>query len=444
MSHEKTNSTVKKAILILHLVFLLPLALIAQQSTKTLTEGNPNEAGISAERLKLLDAHIEKFVQEGHVPGGVFMLARKGKIVYNKSFGYQTLDKKKPYAKSDIFRLASMTKAFTTVSIMQLYERGKLGLDDPIFYYIPAFAKPVVLDKFNEQDSSFTTVPTKKAITIRHLLTHTSGITYGSFNPGKIQAVYEKTGANNFGLSHPKMTTADMANQMAKVPLIFEPGERYMYGLNMEILGRIVEVASGMSLSQYFQKNIFEPLGLKETHFYLPKNLHDRLVPVYTYNDKREMIMASDTDFGPILEYPRGKDNNHYAGGGGMSGSITDYAIFIQTLLNGGEYNGKRILSRKTIDVMTSDQMIVLNRTGKGYSKTPGMTYGLGFALFTEEARAASHKSPGTFEWGGYFNTKFFIDPEEEMIFVGMTQIVPFARPDFWDKMYAIIYGAVE
>ncbi|MEL7004193.1 MAG: serine hydrolase domain-containing protein, partial [Bacteroidota bacterium] len=333
---------------------------------------------------------------------------------------------------------------FTTVSIMQLYERGELSLDDPVFYYIPAFFKSVILDEFDESDSSFTTRPTKKKITIRHLLTHTSGITYPSFNPGKIQAVYAKSGANDFGLSHATMTTEEMANQLAKVPLVFEPGERYMYGLNMEILGRVIEVASGMSLSQYFKKNIFEPLGLTDTHFYLPQSLRSRLVPVYTYSQERKLIMAEDTEFGRILEYPKMKDNNHYAGGGGMSGTAMDYAIFIQALLNDGEYNGNRILSRKTIDIMTSDQMIVLNEKGNGFSNIPGITFGLGFSLLTEAARGVSHKSPGTYEWGGYFNTKYFIDPEEEMIFVGMTQIVPFARNDFWDRLNAIIYGAIE
>lgn len=435
----------KKSILLQIILFSFTTFLFAQNS-----EFNPpaipkvqNTSGISMEKLKLLDKHIESFVNQGHVPGGVFMMARRGKIVYNKSFGYQTLAKKKKYQLDNIFRLASMTKAFTTVSIMQLYEKGKLRLDDPIFYYIPAFKQSAVLDKFNEADSSFTTKPVQRPITIRHLLTHTSGITYGVFNPGKIQAIYEKMGANNFGLSA-DVTTEQMANQLAKVPLVFQPGEKYMYGLNMEILGRIVEVASGKKLNQYFKENIMMPLGIEDTGFYLPKSKYDRLVPVYTYDDKGKVIMAADTEFGKILEFPKRSDNNHYAGGGGMSGTAMDYMIFIQTLLNEGEYGGNRILSRKTIEVMTSDQLIVLNEKGNGYSKVPGITYGLGFALKTNEGTAHDHKSAGTYEWGGYFNTKFFIDPEEELVFVGMTQIVPFQRNDFWDKMYAIIYSSME
>ena len=439
----------KKSTSFLLIFFLFQISIFAQKGTTALIESTSSianiksKAGMSSEKLVLLDEHIQKFVDEGHVPGGVFLIARKGEIVYHKNFGYQTLAKKKPYQKDNIFRLASMTKAFTTVSIMQLFERGKLGLDDPIHYYIPAFAKSTILDEFNKADSSFTTTPASKPITIRHLLTHTSGITYGSFNPGKIQAVYEKMGAGTFGLSSDKMNTEQMVNQLAKVPLIFEPGTKYMYGLNMEVLGRIVEVVSGKPLNQYFRDNIFNPLELKDTDFYLPKSKHDRLVEVYTYDGNRKMIMASDTEFGALMEYPKMADNNHYAGGGGMSGTTMDYAIFLQALLNDGTYKGKRILSRKTIDVMTSDQLMLLNEKKTGYSNLPGVTYGLGFQLKTDAGQAWSHKSAGTYEWGGYFNTKFFIDPQEELIFVGMTQIVPFARPDFWDKMYAIIYGAI-
>lgn len=235
-----------------------------------------------------------------------------------------------------------------------------------------------------------------------------------------------------------------MVNQIAKVPLVFQPGEKYLYGLNMEILGRIVEVVSEKKLNQYFKENIMMPLGIEDTGFYLPKSKHDRLLPVYTYDENEKVIMAAETDFGKILGYPKKNDNNHYAGGGGMSGTAMDYMIFIQTLLNKGEYGGKRILSRKTIEVMTSDQLILLNEKGTGYSNIPGVTYGLGFALKTKEGIAYSHKSAGTYEWGGYFNTKFFIDTEEELVFVGMTQIVPFQRNDFWEKMYAIIYSSME
>ena len=408
-----------------------------------LAEVAPDKVGMSAKQLDLLDDHIQQYIDNGSMPGGVFLLARQGQIVYYKNFGHKDLEKTKPYQKDDIFRLASMTKALTTVSIMQLFEQGKLGLDDPIFYHIPAFAQSKVLDTFNEADSSYTTVPVKNPITIRHLLTHSSGITYGVFNPGKIQAVYEKNNANGFGLSHATMNTEEMVNTIATVPLVFQPGTQYMYGLNMEVLGRIVEVVSGMPLNKYFQANILDPLEMNDTRFYLPKDKHDRLVPIYSYNEQKQLVIA-DNSFGLDPNYPLQADNNHYAGGGGLSGTTMDYAKFVQALCNDGSYKGQRLLGRKTIDVMTSDQLPLLNAEGTGFSKLPGITYGLGFALKTDAGSAWTAKTPGTYEWGGAFNTKFFIDPVEDITFVGMTQIIPFTRPDFWDRMYSIIYGAVE
>jgi len=432
-----------KKLLLVTSVILYSFSLCFTQGNydRLITNSNAEIVGISEERLNLLDAHIQKYIDNGTLPGGVFMVMRKGNVVYNKAFGQKSMDGNDPYKKDDIFRLASMTKAVTTVSIMQLYEQGKLGLDDPIFYYIPEFAKPVVLDEYNAADTSYTSVPANKPITIRHLLTHTSGITYGAFNPGKIQAIYQKAGANAFGLSHMEMNTQQMAAQIAKVPLVFHPGEKYMYGLNMEVLGRIVEVVSGESLAQYFKNHIFDPLGMKDTWFYQPKENHDRLVPVYAYNNQAKKLFVNPD---PNLNYPNMEDPNHYAGGGGLSGTANDYAIFIQALVNGGIYKDARILSRKTIEVMTSDQLLSLKAMGGGYSPLPGLTYGLGFQLKTKEGSALGHKSPGTYEWGGVFNTKFFIDPAENLTFVGMTQVLPFTRPDFWDRMYAIIYGSIE
>jgi len=400
---------------------------------------------ISTERLALLDQHIEKYINDGLLPGGTFLVARKGQTVYHKSFGHQDDAKTVPYNNDDIYRLASMTKAVTTISIMQLYELGKLGLDDPIHYYIPAFKDSKVLDTFNPADSSYTTVPANSPITIRHLLTHTSGITYGLFNPGNIQMMYAKLGANGFGLFHDEMTTEQMANRLGTIPLVFQPGERYMYGLNMELLGRIVEVVSGMPLNKYFRNKIFDPLEMNDTYFYLPQDRHSRLVPFYVYDQSGKLVNATTQMMGGMnVDYPKKKDNNHYAGGGGLSGTATDYAKMIQALCDGGTYKGRRILGRKAIEVMTSDQLPLLNVKGTGYSPLPGLTYGLGFMLKTEAGSAWSAKSPGTYEWGGAFNTKFFIDPSEELIFVGMGQVFGYQRPDFWERLYTIIYGSLE
>lgn len=416
----------------------------AQHPSNVLAEGAPELVGVSEKRLQLLDQFIQDYVNKGYVPGGVFLVARDNQIVYNKTFGFRSTDRKVPYKKDDIFRICSMTKAITSVAIMQLYEEGKLGLDDAVQDYIPAFKQTQVLDTFNEKDSTYTTVPQKSPVTIRHLLTHTSGIAYGDFYPGKIQAVYKKNNMLGVGLSHPSWTTEEFVNRLAAVPLAFQPGDRFMYGLNVDVLGRVIEVVSGEKLSDYFRKHIFEPLGMKDTWFYLPKEKQARLVPIYGYDagDKFELVTNDPLVSNP--DYPKNADIGHYAGGGGLSSTAMDYAIFIQSLLNNGVYNGKRILGRKTIEVMTADQMIGLNQQGKGISNRPGETFCLGFSLRTDQGKGINSKSPGTYEWGGYFTTKFFIDPKEDLIFVGMMQVQNFRHGEFYDRVAAILYGAIE
>ncbi|MGQ7870403.1 serine hydrolase domain-containing protein [Sunxiuqinia sp. sy24] len=404
---------------------------------------NPTEAGFSEQRLAKADSLIERYMSEHWLPGGVFLVARHGTIAYYKSFGFHSLNFWQQYQKDDIFRIASMTKAVTSVAIMQLYEQGKLGLDDPLKKYLPAFAQTEVLDQLNPVDSSFTTVPPQRPISIRHLLTHTSGLVYSNFERGDIRAAYQKLDLLGVGLSHQSWTTNQFIDQLAKAPLAFHPGERYNYGLNMDVLGRVIEVVSGLSLRDYFQQHIFDPLKMVDTHFYLPKEKQERLVPVYAQTDQGT-IMKQDDDLSPGIDYPKWKDRGHYAGGGGLSSTAMDYARFIQALLNGGELNGHRILGRKTIELMTADQFVMLNRKGAGISSIPGNTFSLGFGLITQEANGLNSKSPGTYEWGGYFSTKFFIDPKEELIFVGMTQINPFIHGEFYERLTAVIYGAID
>lgn len=420
------------------LVFIL---VGCQPSSFNFETTSPESVGFNSTRLELIDQHIQSYIDKEKVPGGVFLIARKGKIVYNKNFGNSK--EGIPYKKDDIFRIASMTKAITTVAVMQLYERGKLGLDDPVSKFIPAFKNQVVLDQFNKSDSSFTSIPVNRSVTIRHLLTHTSGIAYGSFNPGKIMAVYEKFDMNSVGFSHDSWTTEEFINRLAKVPLAFQPGERFLYGLNMDVLGRVIEVVSGMPLDEYFSNNIFEPLGMEDTYFYLPEEKHNRLAPIYSQTKDGYKLLDTNSDLGGT-NYPLKSGLSHFAGGGGLSSTAMDYARFIQALVNNGEHNAYHILGRKTIEVITSDQLITQNANEKGISNIPGITFGLGFLLYVEQAKGINSKSVGTYEWGGYFNTKFFIDPEEDLIFVGMTQIAPFYHDDFWLRMYAMIYGAIE
>jgi CubicO group peptidase (beta-lactamase class C family) len=435
----------KKLTLLFYFILSSVLILTAQPILSGFASGTPEDAGMSSLRLQMASELIDQYIEEGKLPGGVFMAARYGQVVFFKTAGNRSTDPETPYKEDDIFRIASMTKAVTTVAIMQLYEDGKIGLDDPVHKYLKAFEKQPVLDKFNEKDSSYTTVPAQSPVTIRHLLTHTSGIPYGEFNPGKIMAVYLKNNVVGGGLYHSSWTLEEFIDRLGRTPLAFQPGERYMYGLNMDVLGRIVEVVSKLKLENYFRQNIFEPLGMEDTWFYLPKEKHAQLVPVYTVNREGEIIISgSGNAVGSELNYPLMERRDFYAGGGGLSSTAADYARFIQALANYGTFNGQRILSRKTIEMMTSDQMIRLNEQGKGMSNRPGETMCLGFSLIKPEGNGINSKSPGTYEWGGYFNTKFFIDPQEQLIFSGMTQIAPFPNNEFWDRLYALIYSAIE
>lgn len=439
----KITFMLKLLIYITGILLFVGCTSIPEERSLPLEQVPPVEAGFSEQRLALADSLINRYMKDRQLPGGVFLVARHGKIVYYKSFGYRSLNFWEEYQNDDIFRIASMTKAVTTVGIMQLYEQGKLGLDDPVHRYIPPFKSIGVLDTFNPADSSFTTVAPERPITIRHLLTHTSGIVYGDFESNEIRAIYQKLDLLGVGLSHSSWTTEQFIDKLAQVPLAFHPGDRYNYGLNVDVLGRVIEVVSGLSLRDYFQQHLFDPLGMVDTHFYLPEEKHNRLVPVYAQTDDGT-VMKQDDGLVQLLDYPKRKDRGHYAGGGGLSSTAMDYARFIQALVNDGEYNGHRILGRKTIELMTADQFVALNKKGAGISQIPGSTFCLGFGLITDEANGLNSKSPGTYEWGGYFSTKFFIDPEEELIFVGMTQINPFKHGEFYDRLTAVIYGAIE
>jgi len=393
----------------------------------------------NAERLEVLESFLEESVANGIIPGGVFQLNLKGETIYNKSVGYIDVAKSRPYKEDDIFRIASMTKAFTSVAIMQLYENGKLLIDDRVSQYIPAFADTKVMDTFNPADSSYTTKELERPISIRHLLTHTSGIYYGAFMQDEFRAISIKKNAMEYGLSSPEITTEQMVNHLATLPLVHQPGTKWTYGLNMEVLGYIVEVVSGKPLGDYIRDHITGPLGLDDTAFYLPESKASRLVPVYMH---LESGIQMNPD--PNLQYPLANFTHHYAGGGGMSSTAADYMRFIEALQNGGSLEGVRILGRKTVEYMSSPQTAHLTPDIKGSVRPKGNGFGLGFQVLTKESLGSTPMSPGTYSWGGYFNTKFWIDPAEQLSFVGMTQVVPFAHGRFWEELYAIIYSALD
>ena len=385
-----------------------------------------------------VDQYIQEHVNSGKIPGGTFYITHRGNVIYHKSFGekYPGVN----YDNNDIYRIASMTKALTTVAILQLYERGKLKLDDPIEKYIPAFAETAVLDKVNPVDSSYTTIPKSTSITVRHLLTHTSGIYYGQFEGGDRQIAHIKSGIDGFGIAIPKITTMEIANMIARAPLAHQPGTQWTYGLNMDVLGAIVEVISGESLDDYFQTNIIQKVGMTNTGFNLPESKHKEIVPLYTYEENGQ-LKIDKTD---IWMFPAGPDEDGHFGGGGMASTAEDYGKFIQALMNKGVGENGRILSRHTIELMTTDQIGHLTMQGKGMSSVPGLSFCLGHALVTPLGAGYGPHKPGTYSWGGYFNSKWWVDEEEELTFVGMTNVLPFPYPEFWDKLYPIIYATLD
>ena len=389
--------------------------------------------------LTEIDTYLTENIEKGIIPGGVFLVAEKGKIKYLKSFGFDDQSLNKPYENDNIFRIASMTKNLTIVSILQLKEKGKLDLDDPVSKYIPSFKKTMVLDDFNSSDSTYTTVKQHKEISIRNLLTHTSGIYYGSFETDSLRAIYMKNDLMGFGLSSDKWTTEQMVDKIASAPLAFQPGSQYKYGLNMEVLGRIIEVVSHTTLDVYFQKNILDPLGMSDTYFYIPKEKQFRLVKLHA-SDTVQNIVES-----PFINYPLMIGNNHFAGGGGLSSTALDYATFCMALANNGSLNKTRILKKKSVKLLSEVQFTDLDADNKGFeSDISEMGFGLGYWVIKKENSSLAPLSVGSYGWGGYFNTKFYIDPKKDIVIVGMTQLIPLDLEPFWNGLNKTIYRAID
>jgi CubicO group peptidase (beta-lactamase class C family) len=402
-----------------------------QKAPVQLISADPSSANVSPERLARIDKVIQQYIDSGWIAGATGFIARDSKIVYDKSFGFSDIEKKTPLKTDDIFRIASQTKAITSVAAMMLFEEGKFLLDDPVSKYIPEFAKATVLDTFNEKDSTFTTVPAVRSVTIRDLLTHTSGIDYAGIGSQTMRAIYAKYDIPG-GFGSEGIVLGDKMRTLGKLPLSHQPGERFTYGLNVDVLGYLVEVWSGMSLDQFFHTRIFEPLGMNDTYFYLPEEKAARLVQVTTENRERKLVNAPSGFTG----YPLVK-GTYYSGGAGLSSTIKDYATFLQMMLNKGEYNGKRLLARRTVELMTMNQIGDLNE-GR-YNK-----FGLGFEVTTERGMTQLGISEGSFSWGGYFGTTYWADPKERIVALLFIQQSPLRHGEIQSKFKAMVYQALS
>ncbi len=392
------------------LVFATILLVVAcqkqpEQKSKILTEAAPEAGGFSASRLARLDSTMNDWVNKKWVNGAVALIARNGKIVFYRSAGYNDVETKVALPKDGIFRIASQTKAITSVAVMMLWEEGKFSLDDPISKFIPSFANQTVLDKYNPKDTSYTTVPAKRPSTVRDLLSHISGLGYAGIGTPEANAIYEKNKING-GLDVMDDKLSSAMTRLGTLPLMHQPGEKWMYGLNVDVLGYLVEIWSGMTLDEFFAKRIFQPLGMNDTYFNLPQEKASRLVNFFIEDSTG--IKKTDKAFGVLdMSFPLHK-KEYFSGGGGLSSTIYDYAVFLQMLLNGGEYNGQRLLARNTVRMMTMNQIGELNQ---GQAK-----FGLGFSIATENGSRLEPNQAGTYSWGGAFSTTYWVDPKENMV----------------------------
>jgi len=417
-----------------HLITGTSLAQPKSVSNEMLKEAVPESAGVSSERLRRIDQVIQQYVDSNWLNGAVAIFVRNGKIVYYKALGYEDISKKTPIKKDAIFRIASQTKAITSLAVMMLYEEGKFLLDDPVSKYIPAFRGPAVMDKFNEKDSTYTTVPAAREITIRHLLTHTSGIDYPLIGSRAMKAIYAKADISS-GIGTQNRLLATEMKKLARLPLAHQPGEKYTYGLSTDLLGYLVEILSGISLNEFFKKRIFDPLGMKDTYFNIPSEKRHRLATLYTEDASHHLQKSPLEQNGQYADYPN-RNGTYFSGGAGLSSTAYDYAIFLQMMLNGGFYNGRQIISRPMVRMMTMNQVGDLNLESN--------KFGLGFGITTQKGSNEFPLSEGSFWWGGYFSTTYWADPIEEVVGQIMTQIVPNSHYDLGDKFKVLVYQALN
>ena len=413
------------------------LLLAANTAWAQFAESDPlDSTGFVQERLGKIDAVINAEIASGKIPGAVALVARNGKIAYFKSFGFADIDAQTPMQKDSIFRLASMTKAITSVGAMILYERGLFQLNDPVSKYIPEFTNMRVVSDLDANGDVSTTVPATEQIKIIDLFTHSSGISY-PFASNSVQKSYVDAGVID-GMTSRDITLADQMKLLATQPLLFEPGSGYVYGLGLDLLGYLIEVVSGKPLDQFFTEEIFTPLNMQDSYFYLPNSKSDRLVTLYAEVGEEGLTVSRGHESNIILDnprYPAGEIHSYFSGGAGVSSTAFDYSRFIQMLLNNGELDGSGILSRKSVDLMQSP------RIDSSGDQIPD--FGLGFEVIVDPAKAGELGSIGSYSWSGAFLTSYWIDPSENLIAVFMSQVRP-SQSDIRAKFNTMVYQALE
>jgi len=405
-------------------ILLMLFAFIAYTNTshaqsKTLVEAAPAAGGFSAARLARLDSGMNAWVQQKWVNGSAVLIARHGKIVFYKAHGFNDLDTKAPLDKNGIFRIASQTKAVTVTAVMMLWEEGVFSLDDPVSKFIPSFANQKVLASFNPKDTTYTTVKANRPVTIRDLLTHTSGLGYPAIGTPAENAIYAKAYLTG-GVGTKGQKLSDAMTRLGSLPLFFQPGTQWKYGLNMDLLGYLVEKWSGMTLEEFFTKRIFNPLGMKDTYFNLPASKGPRLVNFFQ-GDSTGIKKAPYTFGGALdMKFPLQK-TDYFSGGGGLVSTLHDYAILLQMFLNKGEYNGVRLLAPNTVRMITMNQIGDLHpNLGENAANNK---FGFGFFIISDDGARLTPSQAGTYSWGGVFSTSYWVDPKEDLIVLAYEQM---------------------
>ncbi|MDR7130005.1 CubicO group peptidase (beta-lactamase class C family) [Algoriphagus sp. 4150] len=404
-------------------------------STSIAPQGKQPLAGVSAERLDRIDQMLDETVRSNQVPGLVALIVKDGKIVYHEAKGLADVRSGTRMGKDRVFRIASQSKAITSTAVMMLWEEGKFRLDDPISKYIPEFADPQILAGFRYGDSSYSTKPSPREITVRHLLTHTSGLGYGMIDSNEqMKMIYQKAGIVDLFTTE-EVTISDNIKKLAKLPLHHEPGTKFTYSEGLDVLGYFVEVVSGMPFDQFLQKRIFDPMGMSNTGFYLTDKQGEKLVTIHhKVNGAWEPFPVTFYD----PDYPKSGARTFFSGGAGLSSTTEDYAKFLQMYLNGGAYNGTRFLSPITVQTIMSNQ--VGDLLGDG-----GKDYGLAFGIVDEKGVAQGGiGSLGTFDWGGYFNTQYFADPVTNTIGIIMKQTQGGTGDESAWKFRQMVFSAIE
>ncbi len=392
----------------------------------------PESIGLSSERLERLTRVMQEHVDEKRIPGAVCLIARKGKIGYFETFGTQDMEDGTPMEEDTIFRIYSMSKAITGVAVMMLNEENRFFLNEPVSKYLPELGgMPVAVEETDPDtgERTITTVPSERDMTIRDLLRHTAGVTYGD---GKVGKSYRDA-----GMGDRDITIAQMVERLGKASLEFQPGTAWHYGLSIDVLGRLVEVASGMAFDEFLEERIFGPLGMKDTAFYVPVQKHKRLVTLYSpVGEGKIQLSTSPAQDGYLTPPVR------LSGGGGLVSTAMDYLRFCQMLANNGELDGVRILGRKAVELMRTDHLGDIAKEG-GLIGSAGSGFGLTFAVNLDPGKMGSLGTAGEYSWGGAAGTRFWIDPVEELVGVFMVNILPHTNLPYGNEFHLLTYQAI-